>query len=374
MNRVTEQIIKLQSPFTGNITPISWYKNIRKDGKRHLVDGTAIAILSDIMYWYRPTEVRDESTGRLKGYKQKFAADKLQKSYQSYAELLGVPKSEVKRAIDNLVRLNLITREFRNIKTKEGLSINNVMFLEPILENIIKVSHRSNKGYGTEVLGDTPYKLSGTNTKITSENTTENTTDIYKQTKNSSKEKNINIKDSSLKSKSSSKKIYYNAVSGTLENISEEDIRKWSEAFPGVDVKLQIKRMEVWLEANPKKRKKNYKKFIVNWLGREHLENKSQPEAKKPKPKKNINPWEKTPEEEARAKKIPLYKRILMVKDPEERARRKKLLEKAKELEKEEEMRKKGFVKGPDGKWLKGPVHREYIENPNGTFTAKEAG
>jgi len=199
MNRVSEQIIKLQSTFTGNITPISWYKNIRKDGKRHLVDGTAIAILADIMYWYRPVEVRDESTGRLKGYKQKFAADKLQKSYQSYAELLGVPKSEVKRAIDNLVRLNLITREFRNIKTKEGLSINNVMFLEPILENIIKISYTSNEEYGAEVLGDTPQKLSRTNTKTTTKITTENTTKDIKNTHKN--EKSITKDEKQIKAK-----------------------------------------------------------------------------------------------------------------------------------------------------------------------------
>ena len=38
--------------FTGNIIPQAWYKTIIKDsGKPHL---TAIVILADIVYWYRP--------------------------------------------------------------------------------------------------------------------------------------------------------------------------------------------------------------------------------------------------------------------------------------------------------------------------------
>ena len=48
-----------QIRLTGNVTPQIWYRTItRENGKPHLL---AIAILSDIVYWYRPAEVRDES-------------------------------------------------------------------------------------------------------------------------------------------------------------------------------------------------------------------------------------------------------------------------------------------------------------------------
>ena len=51
---------------TGNIIPQEWYKHIvRKNGKPHLL---AITILGDIVYWYRPTEVRDEVTGHTTGF------------------------------------------------------------------------------------------------------------------------------------------------------------------------------------------------------------------------------------------------------------------------------------------------------------------
>ena len=54
-----------------------------------------------------------------------------------------------------------------------------------------------------------------------------------------------------------------------FQNITEEKIQKWKEAFLNLDVDIQIKKMEVWLVARPKKRYQNYEKFIVGWLGRE---------------------------------------------------------------------------------------------------------
>ena len=60
-NRIVDASAEIS--ITGNITPQAWYKTIVKEtGKPHLA---AIVILSDIVYWYRPTELRDESTGQI---------------------------------------------------------------------------------------------------------------------------------------------------------------------------------------------------------------------------------------------------------------------------------------------------------------------
>ena len=51
---------------TGNVIPATWYKTITtSSGKADLV---AINILSDVLYWYRPREVRDEYTGDVIAY------------------------------------------------------------------------------------------------------------------------------------------------------------------------------------------------------------------------------------------------------------------------------------------------------------------
>ena len=62
--------------------------------------------------------------------------------------------------------------------------------------------------------------------------------------------------------------ITFNKQTFRFENIPEEKLEKWKEAFPFINVEVELKKMEAWLTANPKRLKKNYEKFIVNWLKR----------------------------------------------------------------------------------------------------------
>lgn len=109
---IADQINTLE--IVGNIIPHLWYKNITfSSGKPHFV---AIALLADIIYWYRPTMIRDDS-GMIIGAKTKFKADMLQKSYQAFADTYGFTKRQVKDAVDFLVDHHLLVREFRTIST-----------------------------------------------------------------------------------------------------------------------------------------------------------------------------------------------------------------------------------------------------------------
>jgi len=161
MNPVCEKMINYYP--VGDMVPVTWYTNIRKG--KNKPDLEAILILANIMYWYRPTEIRSESTNELIGYRQKFQADKLQKSYQQYAHFLGIPKSSVKRAIDNLVKLGLITREFRKVNIGNGIKLSNVMYVEPVLENITQITQVVNKeileDHPQEILEDPPSEILG---------------------------------------------------------------------------------------------------------------------------------------------------------------------------------------------------------------------
>ncbi|MEA2016487.1 MAG: hypothetical protein U9O59_07290 [Actinomycetota bacterium] len=174
MNKVCEAIKNMESPITGDVVPVNWYSNIRKNNKTKTVDIIAIALLANIYYWYRPTPIDDEVSGKVVGYKQKFKADKLQKNYQEYADLLGVSKRTIKNSMDTLVRLELITREFRKIITKNGLVLTNVMFLEPIIHNIISISSPDKVGGDTRIVGEVVHKIGETYTKTTTETTSNN--------------------------------------------------------------------------------------------------------------------------------------------------------------------------------------------------------
>lgn len=84
-----------------------------------------------------------------------------------------------------------------------------------------------------------------------------------KNPKESIKER-INKEERNIKER----KIIFNNEIFKLENIPKEKLEKWKEAFPLIDVDVELKKMEAWLAANPKNKKVNYERFIVNWLSR----------------------------------------------------------------------------------------------------------
>ena len=64
-------------------------------------------------------------------------------------------------------------------------------------------------------------------------------------------------------------KIIFNFDNEKWENIKPGDIDQWREAYPACNVDLELKQMRQWLLSNKKKgKKKNYRRFITNWLTR----------------------------------------------------------------------------------------------------------
>lgn len=128
---------------TGNVIPNSWYSTIKRpNGKPYL---NAIVILAEIVYWYRPTEMRDEATGRTVGTRAKFSGDMLQRSYGSFAEQFGISKREATSALSALEDMGLVRRHLRNICVK-GVTLSNVLFIELIPERLMEVTHPEDTG------------------------------------------------------------------------------------------------------------------------------------------------------------------------------------------------------------------------------------
>lgn len=63
-------------------------------------------------------------------------------------------------------------------------------------------------------------------------------------------------------------KMFFDAVVGQFMDIPEERFEEWETLFKKIDVVAEIERAEGWLKANPKKRKKNYDRFLHNWFSR----------------------------------------------------------------------------------------------------------
>lgn len=52
---------------------------------------------------------------------------------------------------------------------------------------------------------------------------------------------------------------------------TEEDVSRWQQAFPGVDVRAALLRARAWVDADPKRRKtaRGMKRYLTAWLGRD---------------------------------------------------------------------------------------------------------
>lgn len=149
-NQTVDRLSRLQ--ITGNVIPSAWYRTIRKDtGKPYL---NAIVILSDIVYWYRAAEVRDEGSGQLVGYRKRFKADLLQRSYQQMADQFGITKRDATNAVVELEKLGVIRRVFRTL-TANGQSIPNVLFLELNVERLEQLTFPEEQTKGNEKMNRT---------------------------------------------------------------------------------------------------------------------------------------------------------------------------------------------------------------------------
>ena len=71
----------------------------------------------------------------------------------------------------------------------------------------------------------------------------------------------------SSSSSSSSSNISYSVESCTLQ-VPVEVKSRWQETYKAINIDYEIKKMEEWILANPKNKKSNWQRFIVNWLSR----------------------------------------------------------------------------------------------------------
>lgn len=53
-------------------------------------------------------------------------------------------------------------------------------------------------------------------------------------------------------------------------SFDDAQIEEWKQAFPGVSVMDELLIMRVWLDSNPSRQKRNYKRFATNWLTKEY--------------------------------------------------------------------------------------------------------
>jgi len=62
--------------------------------------------------------------------------------------------------------------------------------------------------------------------------------------------------------------IYFSFEDEKFHNITKKQIQLWKDAYPAVDISTEIRRAAAWMAANPAKKKKQWKRFLMGWLSR----------------------------------------------------------------------------------------------------------
>ena len=247
---------------TGNIIPQIWYKTItHPSGKPYL---EAIVILSDIVYWYRPTEVRDERTGEVIAYRKRFKADLLQRSYADLAQQFGISKREATNAVVALEKIGVVRRHLRTIDVN-GTKMANVLFLELVPKALLALtcgevtpitfksdtSHVQKGDLSRSEVTPLTFK-SETNTENTTENTTETST------------RDRATVTAPAKAAPEKKGTY-----GRYRNVklTDTDLSKLKAEFPD-DWQERIDRLSTYMDSSGKSYK-NHLATIRNWARRD---------------------------------------------------------------------------------------------------------
>lgn len=115
-----------QMHFSGNVIPEAWYQTITDEKGK--VQMPAILILSEIVYWYRPSEIRNEEDGSTI-FKKRFHDDYLQLSYERISAKFNISKRNAKDYVVFLEKLGVIP---------------NVLYIELIPERLKELTYPDN--------------------------------------------------------------------------------------------------------------------------------------------------------------------------------------------------------------------------------------
>lgn len=259
-NEIVDMVGRIS--ITGNIIPQIWYKTItHPSGKPYL---EAIVILSDIVYWYRPTEVRDERTGEVIAYRKRFKADLLQRSYADLAQQFGISKREATNAVVALEKIGVVRRHLRTIDVN-GTKMANVLFLELVPKALLALtcgevtpitfksdtSHVQKGDLSRSEVTPLTFK-SETNTENTIENTTETST---------RDRATVTAPAKAAPEKKGTYGCYGNV------KLSDTDLSKLKAEFPA-DWQERIDRLSTYMDSSGKSYK-NHLATIRNWARRD---------------------------------------------------------------------------------------------------------
>jgi hypothetical protein len=138
-NSVVDAIDRMS--FEGNIIDHRWLNRPEFRLKSGLIYLPAIIVLADLVYWHRPTHIRDEQTNLVIAVRKKFQYDTLYKDYGEWGASIGLTKRQTQDAVTFLVKMKLVKRRLGSIPLPGGGRSNTLPFLELVPEKLAEITY-----------------------------------------------------------------------------------------------------------------------------------------------------------------------------------------------------------------------------------------
>ena len=167
----------------------------------------------------------------------------------------------------------------KQMQRSDGRRTNNIYVLTPNLQNLPV----ENVSVDFEQVENVSVENVGANNNTTKNNTI-----------NNNRKKSI-ISSEPDKSAPIGSGILLPLVDKTFYDVPVDKITLWQQAFPGVDVEQELRKMITWCDSNPKRKKtrNGADRFINNWLERAQNSGRSyQNTQARPEPVKSTIPYE----------------------------------------------------------------------------------
>lgn len=130
-NKVVDKMANIS--FRGDVVPSTWYSTFKDEKGK--INAMALLMLANIVYWYRPTIIRDEN-GEV--FIKRFKSDLLQRSYKEFCDMYSIGKTTVTRNLIYLEEHKVIERIFRDVETESGQILYNTMFIKLNFDELMK--------------------------------------------------------------------------------------------------------------------------------------------------------------------------------------------------------------------------------------------
>ncbi len=114
-------------------------------------------------------------------------------------------------------------------------------------------------------------KESATKTPVSATKTPVSATEMQQTKENKTKQNNIINNISSERGEPAREPVIKLLLSnGSFYPIYDEDVAMWQDGYPAVNIKAELKKMNLWFDANPKKRKtqRGIRSCINSWMSR----------------------------------------------------------------------------------------------------------